>query len=104
MTISVAETATVATLIDSFKSVNPAYEKFFKNKKQRGAAQRLIERYPLDLLLKVVALLPKSNTKPYFPTITSPLQLEEKYASLEAAFIKEKSKQKDKLPTIAKIR
>jgi hypothetical protein len=104
MTISVAETATIATLLDAFKLVNPAYERFFGNNTQRAAAQRLIERYPLDLLLKVIGLLPKSNTKTYFPTITSPLQLEEKYASLEAAFIKEKSKQRDRLPTITKIR
>lgn len=88
--IAEASSAGVVTLIDLFKDVNPTYKKWFANKTQRAAASRLIERYGLDLLSKVVAFLPQSNRTPYMPTITTPLQLEDGWVKLESAWVKKK--------------
>jgi hypothetical protein len=76
----------VATVIDAFKDVNKANVQWYKNTTQRAAVHRLIETYSLELTLKVVAMLRASNTRAYFPTITTPVQLEQKWSQLEAAF------------------
>lgn len=80
-------------VIDLFKEVNPAYRKWFANTTQRGAVERLLECHGFEKLQKVIAILPRTNKLAYIPTITTPLQLEDKWASLEAGLIKYKSKQ-----------
>jgi len=86
--------------INSFKEVNPSYKKFFSNKSQRAAVSRLMELHSLEVLLKISSLLPRTNGMAYFPIITTPIQLEDKFASLESALRKKKAS----LPTVAKIR
>lgn len=80
----------VPELIDGFKEVNPSYGKWFGNKTQRAAADRLISIHGLEQCLKVIKILPQSNRLPYLPTITTPVQLEDKWAQLEAGLIKKK--------------
>ena len=82
----------IPLIIDLFKDVNPAYKKWFGNKTQRKAVDNLLERYGFEKLQKVIALLPKTNKIMYLPTITTPLQLEDKWAALEAGLTKEKNK------------
>lgn len=89
--IAEINSADVVTVIDSFEEINPSYKKWYGNKTQRGAIKRLIETHTLDRILKVVKLLPSIKGKQYFPTITTPLQLEDKWASLEGAFIRLKN-------------
>ena len=81
-----------AEIIKSFESVNPNCKRFYNNPPQRGACDRLIEQYGLERVLKVVAFLPKSNTVSYLPTITTPVQLEEKWVALESGVLKQRSK------------
>jgi hypothetical protein len=83
-------------LIDLFKEVNPSYKQFFKRKPQHEAAERLIEEHGFEKVSKVVAILPKSNRIAYLPTITSPCQLEEKWATLEAGLAKKKNESSSK--------
>jgi hypothetical protein len=90
----------VVQIIDAFKQVNPSYQKWFANVTQRGAIDRLIKIHGLDRLLHVIAFLPKSNTIPYIPTITSPFQLEEKWADLEAGLTKLKNKSAINKPNV----
>lgn len=85
--------AEVVEVIDSFKEVNPSYNKWFGNKTQRAACERMIKVSGKETLLKVVKLLPKSNSKDYFPVITTPLQLEDKFAQLATAWQKYKNNQ-----------
>lgn len=80
----------ISEVIDLFKDVNPSYKKWFSNKTQRLAVTRLLEIHGLAQLQKVIAFLPKSNRTSYMPTITTPLQLEDKWASLESNLIKKK--------------
>lgn len=82
----------VAAIIQNFRKINPAYQKFFANKTQRSACERMEKTHGLDRVLHVSNFLPKSNKLPYFPTITTPAQLEEKWAALEAAVEKYKAK------------
>ena len=78
-------------LIGLFVEINPAYHNLFRNTTQRKACERLLATHGLEQLKKVTALLPQTNGMPYFPSITTPVQLEEKWASLENALRKKKS-------------
>lgn len=84
----------IPLIIDLFKEINPAYKKWYGNTTQRKAVANLLERNGMEQLQKVIALLPKTNKMQYLPTITTPLQLEDKWASLEAGLLKEKKKTK----------
>lgn len=87
-----------AEVIHAFEEFNPSVKKYYTNTTQRSACDRLIETHGLEKVLKVVALLPKSNGMRYAPTITTPLQLEEKWSSLGIFFTRLKSeKQKRKV-------
>lgn len=76
----------VVAIIDAFKEVNKSFTQWYKNTTQRAACHRLIETYSLELTLKVVTMLRQTNGRPYFPTITTPVQLEQKWSQLEAAW------------------
>lgn len=76
----------IVRVIDSFVEVNPSYKKWYGNKTQRSAVLRLIKEYGEEKLIKVVEILKTTNTKKYFPTITTPLELEDRWAKLESAF------------------
>lgn len=102
VTISNASVAEkdINSKIELFKPLNPlTYKKWYSNKTQRAAIGRLMEALgdKLELAINTAIL---ANGKKYAPTITAPLQLEEKLSALRAWVIKEKSN----LPTIAKIR
>jgi len=87
----------IVEVIDSFKEVNPSYRKFFSNTTQRAAISRMLSVHGKDVLLQVIKYLPQSNIMPYVPSITTPLQLEDKWASLQAAWNKKKNTTKGKI-------
>jgi phage replication O-like protein O len=91
----------IEAVIETFSLVNPAYQKWFARPPQRSAACRLIESHGLEQVQKVIKLLPVSNTIPYFPTITTPLELEDRWAKLEAAWKRKKNEQDTKKTRIA---
>jgi phage replication O-like protein O len=76
----------IVGVIDAFEIVNSAYKKWYARPPQRDACIRLIEAHGYDQVLRVIKLLPISNEKPYFPSITTPIQLEDKWAQLESAW------------------
>lgn len=86
----------VNELIDCFSDVNPSFERFFKNKTQRQAIHNLLKIHPNKQIKAVIGLLKQTNRIAFMPTITTPLQLEEKWASLEAGMIKYKAKLQEK--------
>lgn len=79
--------------IDCFKNVNPSYKKFFGNKTQRAAVARMMETIGPEKLQELLDVLPQTNGKQYAPSIVTPLQLEDKMASL-INYIKTKIKDK----------
>ncbi len=83
----------IPELIKAFESINPACKKFYANKTQRGACENLINAYGFEKVKSVIEnVLPKTNTLAYFPTITTPLQLFEKWSALEIAIKKHNNK------------
>jgi len=86
-----ASHAQIVEIIDLFKDINPAYGKWYGNITQRKAITRLLESHPEEQIKKIIAILPKTNKIAYIPTITTPSQLEDKWASLEASLNKLKS-------------
>ena len=92
----------IPLLIKSFESLNPASKKFYGNKTQRSACRFLIDTYGLERVQTVIEkTLPKTNGLQYFPTIATPLQLQDKWTLLESAIRKY---QADKLLTKEKYK
>lgn len=83
----------VSEIIKLFEEINPSVKKMYANKTQREACKNLIEKHGFEQLKAIISLLPKTNTMKYAPTITTPLQLEDKLAQLMAFIQKEKSNQ-----------
>ena len=75
----------IPLVIKSFEVLNPASKKFYGIPVQRKACSDLIEAYGLERVISVIEkTLPKTNGIQYFPTITTPLQLFDKWATLES--------------------
>lgn len=91
----------IVDVIEAFAPVNSAYKKWFARRPQRDAASRLIECYGLEQVKKVIKLLPVSNTMQYFPTITTPLELEDRWAKLEAAWQRKRNEADSKKTKVA---
>ncbi len=90
--IAEINSADIPKVIKAFETINPASSKFYGNKTQREACQFLIDTYGLDRVIAVIEkTLPRTNGMKYFPTIISPVQLQDKWAVLESAIIKHKS-------------
>lgn len=81
----------IVEVIDSFKDINPSYSRWYNNKTQRAACERLIRLHGLEMLKKVIRLLPQTNEMPYITTITTPVQLEDNWAKWESHVKKKKA-------------
>lgn len=87
----------ISELIKSFENINSACKNFYGNPNQRKACENLITSYGFDRVKGVIEnTLPRTNVIAYFPTITTPIQLRDKWAALEAQIIKSKAKQSEK--------
>jgi len=82
----------VNKIIDEFKIINPSYKKFFANKTQRAAVGRLLQKMTAKQIITIIRSLKETNKKKYAPVITTPVQLEDKIASLMYFLQKEKNK------------
>lgn len=83
----------IPLLIKSFENINPASKRFYGNTTQREACDSLLKQYGFERVTTVIEkTLPKTNALEFFPTITTPLQLYEKWSSLESAIKKHQSK------------
>lgn len=82
----------INSVIDSFSNINPACKKMFGNKSQRNASKELIETYSYDEVMNCIKnVLPVTNTKSYFPIITTPVQLRDKWVALKSAVTKKRN-------------
>ncbi len=82
----------IGEILKLFEGINPNCKTMYGNTTQRKAITYLLEEYGFEMISKVIALLPKTNTIAYLPTITTPVQLKDKWASLESGLRKEKGK------------
>lgn len=105
-THSVAVEEPLNEIIEAFRVVNPAIDRYFGNTTQRSSVRSLLKILGKEQLLKIIAFLPKSNGSPYAPTITTPYQLETKLAQLKSwkdRKLAERQTEDDSRPTITKI-
>jgi hypothetical protein len=86
----------IADVVEAFKIVNPSYKLLFARKPQHEAAFRLILAHGFERLLGMIAYLQQSNAIRYAPTITTPIQLEEKMGELKAWADKQRSQSRGK--------
>jgi len=85
-----------AELIKLFEDINPYCKKFYGNTTQRKACDDLIELYGFEEVSKVIPALVKTNKLPYFPSITTPSQLLQKYQQLKDKWQQKKVELQDK--------
>lgn len=87
----------IPVLIKSFEGINPVAKNWYGNKTQRKACQDLIDTYSFQRVKDVIEkTLTKTNKLQFFPTITTPLQLRDKWSSLESSIIKYQSEKNNK--------
>jgi phage replication O-like protein O len=84
----------IPELIKLFEAVDPKNKTYYKNTSQREACQFLLDQYGLELVTKVVAVLPKTNQMEFFPVITTPCQLRDKWVQLQNAITRKKNETK----------
>lgn len=88
-------------IIYEFRNVNPSYEKFYGNKTQRAALQRLVDKYTEEKVLGFIAYLPIINADKYAKGKSiSPLELENNLAHIVNHY-KQKSGDKPKIRDIS---
>jgi len=92
---NIATKVAVNEMIDLFKSVNPSFERLFKNTTQRSAIERMTKQFGGEKLKKLIELLEKTNKLQYAPSITTPLQLEQKMGSLKV-FLEKRQEEANK--------
>lgn len=85
-----------AEIIKAFIEIDPKNKNYYKNTTQRKACNFLLQEYGLDEVLRRIKLLPQLNKLPYFPTVYTPYELQEKWKKLEEAVEREQVKLKAK--------
>jgi len=85
-----------AEVIKLFETVDPKNKTYYANKTQRGACDFLITEYGLAEIEKRTNVLPKTNGMPFFPNITTPCQLRDKWVQLDNAINRAKAEQQTK--------
>lgn len=73
----------IPEVIKLFEEVDPKNKTYYGNKTQRGACLFLLGEYGLDEIKKRIEVLPRTNSMPYFPNITTPCQLRDKWVILD---------------------
>ena len=71
-------------MIALFKEINKSYANWYNNKTQRKAAKFLYETYGIaEVQIMLVQTIPQNKDSQFFPNITTPAQLVDKWASVE---------------------
>ncbi len=80
--LSAVSSKDIGVLIDLFKPINPDYRKLFAIPAERKAITRLAEKYGVAKMEIMLRKLPDIVFQKYAPVITTPYQLEKKFAEL----------------------
>jgi len=92
-----------AEIIKAFELVDPKNKAYYANTTQRGACDFLLKEYGLEETLKRVGVLARTNAISYFPTITTPAQLRDKWVQLQAAADRKKQEKKTPSRKVAQV-
>lgn len=70
-------------VINLFKEINASYKELYKRPPQHRAAERLVELHSLERLKKIMGFIEQRRSDKFCPSISTPIQLEDKWATLE---------------------
>lgn len=91
----------IPEVIKLFESVDPKNKTYYKNTTQRAACLFLLNEYGMEEIKKRVEVLPVTNTMQYFPNITTPCQLRDKWVQLNNQIERHKNEKKLKADVVA---
>lgn len=72
----------IPEVIKLFEAVDPKNKNYYGNKTQRAACLFLLTEYGMEEVKKRVEVLPMTNGMRFFPNITTPCQLRDKWVQL----------------------
>jgi hypothetical protein len=73
----------IPEVIKLLEAVDPKNKTYYGNKTQRAACDFLLKEYGLEEIKKRTEVLPRTNAIPFFPNITTPCQLRDKWVQLD---------------------
>lgn len=85
-------TLSINSLIPLFEEINPSYKRLFSNTTERTSLKRLVDKYGVEWVEKLLKKLPEITSRPYAPRITTPYELENKLGQLKTFLQQEKNK------------
>lgn len=91
----------IPDVIRLFEVVDPKNKTYYGNKTQRAACLFLLTEYGLEEVTKRIEVLPRTNGLPYFPNITTPCQLRDKWVQLNSQIERHKRENQIKSNVVA---
>lgn len=87
----------ISEVINAFEKVDAKNRLYYGNKTQRDACTFLLETYGKEAVLAMIGGIPEARVKvPYFPSVTTPCELRDKWVKIyEAVHRSNKSKKPD---------
>lgn len=82
-----------AEIIRAFEIIDPKNKTYYNNTSQRSACDFLIDEYGMELVLQRIAIITKTNGRRFFPTITTPVQLRDKWVQLDKQLMRHVNEQ-----------
>jgi hypothetical protein len=84
----------IPLVIKEMETIDPKNKRFYGNKTQREACDFLISEYGLDLVTQVIKAIPILKQKlPYMPSVTTPVELRDKWVKIKDAVQRNKAKE-----------
>jgi len=77
-------------IIKLFEEIDSKNKNYYGNRTQRKACDFLTKQYGLEKVSKVIEYIKHCRGKPYFPSVTSPYELQEKWTKLAEFGLKER--------------
>lgn len=88
----------IPLVIKEMETLDPKNKRFYGNKTQREACDFLITEYGLELVLQVIQAIPHLKAKlPYMPSVTTPVELRDKWVKIKDAVQRNKAKEPEVL-------
>jgi hypothetical protein len=76
----------IPLVIKAMESIDKKNKLYYGNKTQRKAVEFLIKEYTLETVLQYIGAIPEAKkVVPYFPSITTPCELRDKWVKIEDA-------------------